>query len=382
MTRLKDKQTLIIGILSMLTFIISPIVRIKPNRISMGELVSSIELFSFFSLGILFLWAIIIALSFYGNKRRYSYQILISILLLISIVLLIPIKAERLLMGTSPRISLSQGFYFQLLWVYLTIFISSKKTSQSLAINALFILLPLWVFYYASTIGLFDDLSLMKEFLTKKNQFYNNLIVHGTLTVFSVLSGMIIAIPLGFIAYRYKKAEDKVMIPLSIIETIPSLSLFGILLVPLSRLGRIGVLSNLGISGIGWAPAYIALTLYTLLPIGRNTLSGFSSVDKGIIEAAKGMGMKPLEILFKIEFPLAFPVIFTGIRIAFTQTIGGAVLAGLVGGGGLGTFVFLGLAEASPDLILLGVIPIVILTIAIDYLLRISGEAIRSGIYD
>lgn len=172
------------------------------------------------------------------------------------------------------------------------------------------------------------------------------------------------------------------MIPLSIIETIPSLSLFGILLVPLAGLGRLPFFDAIGVSGIGWAPAYIALTLYTLLPIGRNTLTGFYSVDKNVIEAARGMGMSRSQILKKIELPLAFPVIFTGIRIAFIQTIGGAVLAGLVGGGGMGTFVFLGLGEASPDLILLGVLPIVFFTVVLDHLLKAFEKTMRRFIYD
>ena len=172
------------------------------------------------------------------------------------------------------------------------------------------------------------------------------------------------------------------MIPLSIIETIPSLSLFAIFLVPLSGLGKLGFFNAIGVSGIGWAPAYLALTLYTLLPIGRNTLTGFYSVDRNIVQAAKGMGMSKSQVLGKIELPLAFPVIFTGIRIAFIQTIGGAVLAGLVGGGGMGTFVFLGLGEASPDLILLGVLPIVFFTIILDYLLKAFEKTMRRVIYD
>ena len=172
------------------------------------------------------------------------------------------------------------------------------------------------------------------------------------------------------------------MIPLSIIETIPSLSLFGILLIPLSGLGKLPFFDAIGVSGIGWAPAYIALTLYTLLPIGRNTLTGFYSVNKNIIEAAKGMGMSKSQVLIRVELPLAFPVIFTGIRIAFVQTIGGAVLAGLVGGGGMGTFVFLGLGEASPDLILLGVLPIVFFTVLLDYILKAFEDAMGRVIYD
>jgi osmoprotectant transport system permease protein len=230
--------------------------------------------------------------------------------------------------------------------------------------------------------GAFDDLSLVKEYNIKKVQFYNNLRIHAILTLGSVLTGAIIAIPLGFLAYSKKKLEDKIMIPLSIIETIPSLSLFGIFLVPLSGLGKLPFFNALGVSGIGWAPAYIALTLYTLLPIGRNTLTGFYSVDNNIIEAAKGMGMNKNQILRNIELPLAFPVIFTGIRIAFIQTIGGAVLAGLVGGGGMGTFVFLGLGEASPDLILLGVLPIVFFTVLLDYILKSFEKTMRGMIYD
>jgi len=133
------------------------------------------------------------------------------------------------------------------------------------------------------------------------------------------------------------------------------------------------------VSGIGWAPAFIALTLYGLLPIARNTLAGFRNVDIGVVEAAEGMGMGKGRVLWKIELPLAFPVIFAGIRVALVQAIGGAVLAGLVGGGGLGSFVFLGLAEASSDLVLLGVIPIVLMTLAGDTLMKAAVKRLEIG---
>ena len=96
-----------------------------------------------------------------------------------------------------------------------------------------------------------------------------------------------------------------------------------------------------------------------------------------VIEAAQGMGMSRKQIFRKIEFPLALPIIITGVRIALVQTVGGAVIAGLVGGGGLGTFVFLGLAEASQDLVLLGVIPIVLLTLTLDKTLKMVVDRIR-----
>jgi len=218
--------------------------------------------------------------------------------------------------------------------------------------------------------GTFDAFSIMKEYQIKRNQFIGSVRTHLFLSLGSVLAGALIAIPLGYLAYRKKNLERAVMVPLSIVETIPSLSLFGILLVPLAGLGRIGFFRSLGISGIGWAPAFVALTLYTLLPIGRNTLVGFISVSRDVIEAAMGMGMNRSQIFRKIEFPLALPIIITGVRIALVQTIGGAVLAGLVGGGGLGTFVFLGLGEGSPDLVLLGVIPIIFLTLTMDGILK------------
>jgi len=138
----------------------------------------------------------------------------------------------------------------------------------------------------------------------------------------------------------------------------------------------------IGVSGIGWAPAYVALTLYALLPIARNTLAGFEALEPAVIDAAQGMGMTRSEILRRVELPLALPVVFTGIRIALVQTIGGAVLAGLVGGGGLGSFVFLGLAEASQDLVLLGVIPIVVITVLVDGGLKILEDMYRRSVYD
>ncbi|MBS4025803.1 MAG: ABC transporter permease [Clostridia bacterium] len=382
MSEIKDKQVFAIGVAAVLSFLFLPLVRIKPNRIAMGDLVGSIEMLSIFSIIFLILWATIIALSFYTNKRRYVLLVTISILTVILLLAFISIKAKEYMVSSSARVSFSSGFYLQILWAYLIMVVGYKKIEGYKAYKFMLTILPIILIYFGIKYGTFNDLSLMKEFITKRSQFFDNLRIHGILTLASVLAGIIIAVPLGYIAYKSKKSEERIMLPMSIIETIPSLSLFGILLIPLSRLGKLPIFNQIGVSGIGWAPAFVALSLYTLLPIGRNTLSGFSSVDNGIKEAAKGMGMKSTEILLKIEFPLAFPVIFTGVRIAFTQTIGGAVLAGLVGGGGMGSFVFLGLAEASQDLILLGVIPIVLLTIIVDYLLKFIGELIRGAIYD
>ena len=383
MTKIKDKVLLLLGAIGAAVAFLIPLVEVKPNRIAAGQKIKTLEYLGIWGMLIIVGWVILMALSLYGNKERGKFVTLTGIVWGILLVCLIPSKAgEMSILGENFRISLASGFYIQVFCIYIIlssyIHGSGWKLWKTLALGLVLILLLAW----GVSLGYFDDLSLIKEYRAREVQFYTNLRIHAILSTASVFTGAIVAVPLGYLAYAKKKLEGKIMVPLSIIETIPSLSLFGILLVPLSGLGRLGLFRAIGVSGIGWAPAYVALSLYTLLPIGRNTLTGFQSINKDVVEAAKGMGMSKGKILRSIEVPLAFPVIFAGIRIAFIQTIGGAVLAGLVGGGGMGSFVFLGLAEASPDLILLGVIPIVFLTVILDYSLKAVENFARRSLYD
>jgi osmoprotectant transport system permease protein len=379
---MKDSQILIsiLGIASAISF---DIAEVKPNRISPGIRSSAFDFMGIWVFVLLFSWVIILALSFYGKKDSKLIKAILGFMPAASIfaaMTLFPLTHH--LEGSSPRISLLLGFYVQIMLSYLLI--SSIKWEPGEA-KQLRLLLPglfIVLLTTAAVLGYYDNYSLIKEYGIKREQFAGSLWVHFLLSVGSVAAAAIIAVPLGYLAYTRKSWEGRIMVPLGIIETIPSLSLFGLLLVPLSALGNLPLFRALGVSGIGWAPAFIALTLYALLPIARNTYSGFESVDNSIVDAASGMGLSPFELLYKVEFPLALPVVFTGIRIALVQTIGGAVLAGLVGGGGLGSFVFLGLAEASTDLVLLGVIPIVLITILVDVGLKYMEETVRSAVYD
>ena len=383
MNKIKDKTLLLLSSLGGVAFVFMNVIELKPNRISQGVKYSGFDFFGNLGILLLALWLLLIALSFYGKKHRDIIVFILATSLLLSLFWALQFKTGEYIDGvSSARISLSSGFYLQIFSIYMLLSTYAQRIKRYKYIKWLGFLSIFAILSYFMVSGALDDLSLIKEYNIKKTQFKDNLRIHALLTLASVLTGSLIAIPLGFLAYSKKSFEDKIMLPLSIIETIPSLSLFGILLVPLSGLGKLSFFDGLGVSGIGWAPAYLALTLYTLLPIGRNTLTGFYSVEKSIIEAARGMGMSRTQILKKIELPLAFPVIFTGIRIAFIQTIGGAVLAGLVGGGGMGTFVFLGLGEASADLILLGVLPIVFFTVVLDYLLRSFEKTMGGLIYD
>ncbi len=383
MNKLKDKTLLLLSSVGAAAFVFMNLLEHKPNRISQGIKYTSFEFFGNLGIVIVSLWLILLALSFYEKKYKNNIVFIFTTILTLAFIWSLQSKTGTYVdQGTSDRLSLSSGFYVQFFCIYIIFSTYTKKIVHHKYIKWIGFLSIFAILSYFLFTGALEDLSLIKEYNIKKTQFILNLRIHAMLTLGSVVTGAIIAIPLGFLAYSKKTLEGKIMVPLSIIETIPSLSLFGILLVPLSGLGKLPFFDTIGVSGIGWAPAYIALTLYTLLPIGRNTLTGFYSVEKNVIEAARGMGMSKGQILKKIELPLAFPVIFTGIRIAFIQTIGGAVLAGLVGGGGMGTFVFLGLGEASPDLILLGVLPIVFFSVFLDYILRTFEKTMRGVIYD
>ncbi|WP_150120144.1 ABC transporter permease, partial [Sulfitobacter sp. HI0021] len=133
----------------------------------------------------------------------------------------------------------------------------------------------------------------------------------------------------------------------------------------------------LGIAGIGFAPAFLALVLYSLLPVVGNTVAGLASAPPAALEAARGMGMTPLQRLFRVELPLGLPIILTGLRIVLVQNIGLAVIAGLIGGGGFGTFVFQGLNQTATDLILLGALPTVVLALTAAIVMDILVELTR-----
>ena len=377
MDRIKDKTLLLLSSVGAVAFLFMALAELKPNRISHGIRYSGFEFLGVLGIAVLLLWVILIAIALYDKRHKEIVIFIITTILVISLFWSLQLCTGDYIGDSSSRISLSSGFYIQIFCVYMLFSTYTKRIKEYKFIKFIGIIGIFGILTYFMMTGAFDDLSLIKEYYIKETQFYDNLRIHGMLTLASVLGGSIIAIPLGFIAYLKNKFENKIMVPLSIIETIPSLSLFGVLLVPLSGLGKLPFFDAIGVSGIGWAPAFVALTLYTLLPIGRNTLTGFYSVDKNVIEAAIGMGMSRRQVLIRIELPLAFPVIFAGIKIAFIQTIGGAVLAGLVGGGGMGTFVFLGLGEASPDLILLGVLPIVFFTVILNYILNAFEEFMR-----
>jgi osmoprotectant transport system permease protein len=191
-------------------------------------------------------------------------------------------------------------------------------------------------------------------FYEKRSEVLIAAIRHVEVSLLAVFLSIFIALPLGILITRYRKAAHIVINSANIGQTIPSLAILGMVIPVL---------------GIGIKPAIFALVLRGVLPIINNTYSGITNVDRSLIEAGKGLGMRSREILTLVELPLSFPVIMAGIRTATVLSISVATLAALIGAGGLGDLIFQGIVMADRNLLLSGSIPTAILAIGADLLL-------------
>ena len=202
-------------------------------------------------------------------------------------------------------------------------------------------------------------------FMEHRAEILSATLDHVELVLISMVIAMFIAVPLGmFIVQRPALRAISIGVA-NVFQTIPSLALFGFL-IPIPFIG-----------GIGKQTAIVALVLYALLPILRNTYVGLSGIDPAVLEAAEAMGMTPAQILFRVRFPLALSIILAGIRTATIITIGIATIAAAIGAGGLGTFIFRGVALVSDSLILAGAIPAALLALIADFLLGLLERRLR-----
>ncbi|MGE7942636.1 osmoprotectant update ABC transporter permease/substrate-binding subunit OpuFB [Lysinibacillus xylanilyticus] len=197
--------------------------------------------------------------------------------------------------------------------------------------------------------------NFFEVFSERKGQLMASLLEHIQISFIALFFAVVIAIPLGIYLTNKKKIAESIIGISAVLQTIPSLALLG-LLIPLF--------------GIGKVPAIIALVVYALLPILRNTFTGINEVDPSLKEAAMAMGMNKRKRLVKVELPLAMPVIMAGIRTAMVLIVGTATLAALIGAGGLGDIILLGIDRNNTALIILGAVPAAILALVFDFLLK------------
>jgi osmoprotectant transport system permease protein len=201
----------------------------------------------------------------------------------------------------------------------------------------------------------------------RRSHIFHLTVEHAKIVVIAVILATIISVTLGVLVYRRERAAAVVLAVVGTFLTIPSFALFG-LLIP--------------IFGLGFNPTLVALTMYALLPITRNTVTGLRGVDEAVVESAQGMGMNRAQRLFRIELPLAWPVILTGIRVSTIITLGIAAIGAVVNGPGLGEDIFAGLARiGSPtaiDLTVSGILGVVLLALLFDIFYLFFGKVTTS----
>ncbi|MDF8358275.1 ABC transporter permease [Ensifer adhaerens] len=361
-----DKLGAIIAALALGGAFIAPFATFRANRIVAGEVKSVADAlpagWSAVLLGIV-VCAVIVAL-----VRSPAYlRLAAAFVALAALALGIGVAATHLTpeANTYARVSPASGF-----WIMLFAFglLAADALTRLRPAPFVRIVVLAVVLAFASAIllaGAWDGLSILKEYASRVDTYWAEGRKHVTLALGSLVAATLVGIPLGILCHRVTRLRDGLLGVLNAIQTIPSIALFGILIAPLGWIAlHVPGAAAIGIRGIGVAPAFVALFLYSLLPVVANTVVGLAGVPRDANDAARGIGMTDWQRLVGIEFPLAFPVILTGIRIVLVQNIGLATIAALIGGGGFGVFVFQGVGQTAMDLVLLGAVPTVVLAFA------------------
>jgi osmoprotectant transport system permease protein len=366
-----DKLGVVIAAILAYGATIAPFATFRGNRIVPGEGRTILEALPA-GPGVLLL-AIIAAAGIVALIRTpASVRLGAAIASLISLAVLIGIAALHLTPpeNTYARVSPASGFWLLLFALALLAVdaLTRLRLSPWARIGALVaVAAAIWLLL---ALGGWDGLSILKEYAGRADSFWAEAGRHVTLALGSLMAAVAVGIPLGVLCHRIDVLRDAVLGVLNAIQTIPSIALFGILIAPLGWIAaNVPGAATIGIQGIGATPAFVALFLYSLLPVTANTVVGLAGVPAGANEAARGVGMTDRQRLLQVEFPLALPVILTGIRIVLVQNVGMATIAALIGGGGFGVFVFQGIGQTATDLVLLGVVPTVALAFAVAIIL-------------
>ena len=296
---------------------------------------------------------------------------LLTTSLLASLPLTLWLFEQRQLSADSPyaRTSIDSGFWCLLFLLVLILIEGLHRLRAGFGVRLLVLLAILGGWALCLYQGGLAHLSLVMEYHSRADQMGSALIRHLELALGSVGLSLILGFGLALQVSRRPRWQRPVFGLVNFIQTIPSLALFGLLIAPLSALSSaFPALQAMGIRGIGWAPAALALIGYSLLPMVRNTYVALSEVPAELLEAGRGMGLSDGQLFRQVKLPLALPVIIEGVRVTTIQAIGLTAVAALIGAGGFGTFIFQGLGQAAMDLVLLGALPTIALAVAADAL--------------
>jgi osmoprotectant transport system permease protein len=376
-----DKLGVVIAAILAYGAAVAPFATFRENRIVPGEGRTILEALPAWAS--LLLLSIIAAAGIVALLRTPALARLgAAVVALVALAVLVGIAALHLIPPESPyaRVSPASGFWL-LLFAFALLAadaLTRLRLSPGARIGALAALAAgIWLLL---ALGGWDGLSILKEYASRADSFWAEAGRHVELALGSLAAAVIVGVPLGILCHRVDAMRDAVLNVLNAIQTIPSIALFGILIAPLGWIAaNVPGAAAIGIRGVGVAPAFVALFLYSLLPVVANTVVGLAGVPEEANDAARGVGMTERQRLFQVEFPLALPVILTGIRIVLVQNIGMATIAALIGGGGFGVFVFQGIGQTAADLVLLGAVPTVALAFAVAVILDAIIELSRAG---
>ena len=371
-----DKLGVPVAALALFAAFAAPFVTFRANRIAGGEGRRLLEALPPANAALLL--ALVVAASLLAlPKLRPGIRLAASAAALVTLALTIGTAATHLtpVGNTFARVAPASGFWLMTFaFALLATDALTRLRLGPLARVAALLLVALAIGLLLAS-GRLDGLSIMKEYANRADVFWSEARRHVVLAVGSLVVAVLAGLPLGVLCHRVEAVRAPVLGVLNIIQTIPSIALFGILIAPLAWLAaNVPAAAALGIRGIGAAPAFLALFLYSLLPVVANTVVGLAGVPRDANDAAKGVGMTDRQRLFRVEFPLALPIILTGVRIVLVQNIGLATIAALIGGGGFGVFVFQGIGQTAMDLVLLGAVPTVALAFAAAVLLDAAVE--------
>lgn len=370
MLKIHNRVLLLLVILLVVAGAALPFINFAPNRLVSGEPVALSQLPAHAGL-LLALPVLILAFLVLLPCRSFPLFITLIVgeLLFIAILWVMGLTATQFAQqgSTLARTSPGSGLWLSLTLCLLLCADAINRLTPK-ALWRLLLNLQIWIVPIALLwSGYFSDLSLLKEYANRQDVFDDALTRHLALLLGTLFPALVIGVPLGVFCYTRPGWQSSVFSVLNIIQTVPSVALFGLLIAPLAGLVKfLPWLGSMGVSGIGVAPAIIALVLYALLPLVRGVVAGLQHVPRNIIESAEGMGMSRWQIFWQAEVPLALPVLLRSLRVVCVQTIGMTVIAALIGAGGFGAIIFQGLLSSALDLVLLGVIPVIALAVILD----------------
>lgn len=362
-----------------------PFLSLAPNRLVSGSPLLLSEILQLWSWLPVLLWAALLVFAFVPGRQGLVYTLLAAELLFALLFWWSGEAARDMVQdaGRMARVSVGSGLWLMLALTALIFSDAALRLTRTALWRVLlnFQLFAIPVLLLVT--GWFDSLSLLKEYGNRQEVFHNAFGQHLTLLFGTLIPALLIGIPLGLWCHRRPGMQTSIFAVLNVIQTVPSVALFGLLMVPLSGLASaLPLLGKLGISGIGLAPALIALVLYALLPLVRGVVAGLAQVPREVLESARAMGMSGPQIFIKAQVPLALPVLLRSLRVVSVQTVGMAVIAALIGAGGFGALVFQGLLSSALDLVLLGVIPVITLAVVMDALFNLVITLLEAKHHD